>query len=145
MTTVTEPNVRRFSIDVELTNDEDIVRAKAGVITPDRVRRTTVRGVVDGGTTRLVIPSAIATQLGLEVSGSAQVRYADGRTGERPIAQRGHLAYGGRENVFNATIEADRESTLIGAIVLEDLDFLVDCSGQRLVPRNPKQIVSEAE
>jgi predicted aspartyl protease len=145
MTTVTDPNVGRFSIDVELTNDEDIVRAKAGVITPDRVRRTTVRGVVDSGATRLVIPSAIATQLGLEVSGSAQVRYADGRTAERPIAQRIHLSYGGRESVFNAIVEPDRESALIGAIVLEDLDFLVDCSGQRLVPRNPKQIVSEVE
>ena len=41
----------------------------------------------------------------------------------------------GRESVFNAIVEPDRESVLIGAIVLEDLDFLVDCVGQRLVPR----------
>jgi hypothetical protein len=31
------------------------------------------------------------------------------------------------------------------AIVLEDLDFLVDCTAQRLVPRDPKQIISVAE
>jgi hypothetical protein len=55
------------------------------------------------------------------------------------------LAFGGRDSVFNAIVEPARESALIGAIVLEDLDFLVDCTGQRLVPRDPKQIVSEAE
>jgi hypothetical protein len=52
---------------------------------------------------------------------------------------------GGRERVFNAIVEPERESVLIGAIVLEELGFLVDCPGQRLVPRDPKQIVSEAE
>ena len=42
-------------------------------------------------------------------------------------------------------IEPRRRSTLIGAIVLEDLDFLVDCTAQRLVPRDPKFVVSEIE
>ena len=42
-------------------------------------------------------------------------------------------------------VEPGRESALIGAIVLEDLDFLVDCAGQRLVPRDPKHIISEVE
>ena len=31
------------------------------------------------------------------------------------------------------------------AIVLEDLDFLVDCANGRLVPRDPKHIISEVE
>jgi hypothetical protein len=87
----------------------------------------------------------IAQQLGLETSGSAKVRYADGRTADRNIVKEVHLTYGGRDSVFNAIVEPDRESVLIGAIVLEDLDFLVDCINQRLVPRDPKQIVSEAE
>jgi len=26
-----------------------------------------------------------------------------------------------------------------------DLDFLIDCTGQRLVPRDPNQIISEIE
>jgi hypothetical protein len=42
-------------------------------------------------------------------------------------------------------VEPGRESALIGMIVLEDLDFLVDCAGQRLVPRDPNQIISEVE
>lgn len=145
MTASEEPAMGRFSVELELANHEDLFRAKAGLIPPGEVRRVRVRGVVDSGATRLVIPAIVRQQLGLEPSGSAKVRYADGRTAERTIVKDLHLAYGGRESVFNAIVEPDRESVLIGAIVLEDLDFLVDCAGQRLVPRDPKQIVSEVE
>ena len=140
-----EPNVGRFSVEVEIANDEDLVRAKSGLITSEQVRRASIRGVVDGGATRLVIPESLVQNLGLETSGQIQVRYADGRIADRPIARRVHLAYGGRDSVFNAVVEPGRESALIGAIVLEDLDFLVDCANQRLVPRDPKHIISEVE
>jgi predicted aspartyl protease len=140
-----EPTMGRFSVEVELTNHEDLYRAKAGIIAPGDVRRARVRGVVDSGATRLVIPGSLARQLGLESSGSAKVRYADGSTAERTIVKDVHLSYGGRESVFNAIVEPTRDSILIGAIVLEDLDFLIDCGGQRLVPRDPHQIVSEIE
>jgi clan AA aspartic protease len=145
MTVAKEPTMGRFSVEVELANNKDRYRAEIGLISPDQVRHARVRGVVDSGATRLVIPASIATQLGLETSGSAKVRYADGHTAERNIVKDVHLAYGGRESTFNAIVEPARESILIGAIVLEDLDFLVDCIGQRLVPRDPNQIVSEAE
>jgi hypothetical protein len=137
MTTMKEQAMGRFSVEVELSNYDDAMRARAGLILPEQVRRARVRGVVDSGATRLVIPEAIA--------GRAKVHYADGRASERAIVKDVHLAYGGRESVFNAIVEPDRQSILIGAIVLEDLDFLVDCGSQRLVPRDPKLIVSEAE
>jgi len=145
MIAIKEPTMGRFSVEVELANLKDLFRAEAGLIPPDQVRRAKVRGVVDSGATRLVIPGSLARQLGLETTGSAKVRYADGRTADRSIVKDIHLAYGGRDSVFSAVVEPDRESVLIGAIVLEELDFLVDCAGQRLVPRDPKQIVSEAE
>jgi predicted aspartyl protease len=135
----------RFSVEVELANNFDFLRAKAGEIRPDQVRKVRVRGVVDSGATRLVISEAVARQLGLEMSASTTVRYADGRTAQRAIADQIHLTYGGRQSVFNAIVEPGRDSALIGAIVLEDLDFLVDCANQRLQPRDPKQIISEVE
>jgi predicted aspartyl protease len=145
MVAAEEQKMGRFSVEVELINDQDLVRAEAGDIPMQQVRRIRIRGVVDTGATRLVIPESVAKQLGLGISGSVNVRYADGRTADRSIAQRIRLKYGGRESVFNAVVEPARESLLIGAIVLEDLDFLADCVGQRLVPRDPKQIISEAE
>jgi predicted aspartyl protease len=145
MTAIQEPTVGRFSVDVVLTNQEDLVRAKDRRIDPSQVRRVTVRGVVDSGATRLVIPAAIAEKLGLEISGTVKVRYADGRTAERPVARLIHLAYAGRAGTFTAVVEPDRESALIGAIVMEDLDLIVDCTTQRLIPRDPDHIISEIE
>lgn len=140
-----EQKMGRFSVEVELANHEDQIHAKAGHISPKQVRRMRIRGVVDSGATRLVIPSSVAKQLGLEVSGSATVRYADRRTAKRDIVDDVYLSYGGRGSTFNAIVEPKRRSVLIGAIVLEDLDFLVDCGNERLVPRDPKRIVSEIE
>ena len=137
--------VGRFSVEVDLANADDIMRAGAGLISPAQVRRARVRGVVDTGAARLVIPESIATQLGLTITGSAKVRYADGHTADRGIAQLVHLSYAGRESIFNAIVEPARESILIGAIVLEDLDLIVDCTTQRLIPRDPNQIISEIE
>jgi len=145
MITAKEQQMGRFSVEVELANNEDLLRAKIGLISPDQVRRERIRGVVDSGATRLIIPAVVAQRLGLETAGNSKVRYADGRTAERSIVKGVYLSYAGRDSVFKAIVEPDRESALIGAIVLEDLDFLVDCVGQQLVPRDPKQIVSEAE
>jgi hypothetical protein len=50
-----------------------------------------------------------------------------------------------RNGVFRAIVEPERTSALIGAIVLEDMDFVVDCRQQRLVPRDPDRIQSEIE
>ena len=135
----------RFSVEVDLANDEDLFRVNAGLIDAKEVRRVRIRGVVDSGAARLVIPESVARQLGLGVSGQSRVRYADGHTAERAIVHHVHLSYGGREGVFNAVVEPDRDSALIGAIVMEDLDLLIDCVTQQLVPRDPKQIISEIE
>lgn len=145
MTIAEEPKMGRFSIEVELSNHKDIVLSEAGHLSPQQIRRTKIRGVVDSGATRLVIPESVVKQLGLETSGTAKVRYADGRTSERLIVKDVHLAYGGRESVFSAVVEPGRDSILVGAIVMEELDFLVDCIGLRLVPRDANQIVSESE
>lgn len=139
------PSVGRFSVDVVLTNQDDLVRAKDGRISAGQVRRVTIRALVDSGATRLVIPASVADQLGLEISGTVKVRYADGRTAERTIARGIQLAYAGRDGTFNAIVEPGRDSAIIGAIVMEDLDLIVDCITQRLVPRDPKQIIAEIE
>jgi predicted aspartyl protease len=145
MATIKETEAGRFSIDLELVNDKDLANAETGAMPADQVRRLTARGVVDSGATRLVIPESVAKRLGLEASGSVEVRYADGRIAERPIVERVRLTYAGRSSVFNAIVEPGRESALVGAIVLEDLDLLVDCGNQRLVPRDPRKIISEIE
>ena len=145
MVSVKDDRMGRFAVDVELASNRDVVLAEAGRIRPDEVRRLTLRGVVDTGATRLVIPQTTAEQLGLPITGQASVRYADGRTAQRPMAGGISLTWGGRSSVFNAIVAPDRDSALLGAIVLEDLDLVVDCTRQTLAPRDPKQIISEVE
>ena len=70
----------RFSVELSVTNAQDIGRAADGTIPPSAVRRTTLRGLVDTGATRLVLPAAVALELGLPAGGETSVRFADGRT-----------------------------------------------------------------
>ena len=135
----------RFSVDVELANYSDLNLARAGHLPFESVRRVKIRGVIDTGATRLVLPAAVAKQLGLPHAGKINARYADGRKAVRNLVDGVHLEMLGRSSVFKAAVEPKRESALIGAIVMEDLDFLVDPTMQRLFPRDPKMIVSELE
>ncbi len=139
------PGSTHFSVIVELANSGDLSRADAGDIPAQQVRRLTIRGLVDSGATRLVIPESVVRELGLQTTGEATVRYADGHTARRAMARAVHLTYGDRSSVFNAIVEPDRDSALIGAIVMEDLDLVVDCTGQTLTPRDPERIISEIE
>jgi len=137
--------VGRFSVEFEVGNYADIELARRGMLKPKQVRRQMIRGVVDSGAARFVLPGAVVEELGLPVSGKVRVRYADGRRATRRSAQGAYVKLLGRDGTFNAVVEPKRETALIGAIVLEDLDLLVDCQQQRLVPRDPHGAVYEIE
>jgi predicted aspartyl protease len=135
--------VGRFSVEFNVANFADIANAREGVLQPDKVRRQTISGVVDCGATQLVLPLAVVKRLGLKSSGKVKVRYADERTTLRDMVEGVYIEILGRHSVFSAIVEPKRRSALIGAIVLEALDLLVDCTNQRLVPRDPKYVISE--
>jgi predicted aspartyl protease len=136
----------RFSVDVELVNNEDLIKARSGMLDPAKVRRVTISGLVDTGAARLVLPQSAVKALGLPVKAKkVKVRYADGRRAMRAEADEVRLFYLGRDGAFSAVIEPKRETALIGAIVLKELDLLVDSTMSRLVPRDPHYVVSEIE
>lgn len=135
----------RVSVKFEVANYEDILAAKQGAIPHEKARRMEVEGVVDPGATRLILPESVVTQLGLTPEGTAKVKYADERTAIRPMVKNVWLQCLGRDSIFSAIVEPSRKTALIGAIVLEELDLLLDCATQRLIPRDPDTIISEAE
>ena len=137
--------VGRFSVDIEVANNDDLALARRGLLPPDQVRRETIPGVVDSGAVRLVLPEAVVNRLGLPLGDPIPVRYADGRRDQRRQAKGVFAQLLGRDGTFTAIVEPNRDTALIGAIVLEDLDFLVDCAQQRLVPRDPSGPLSEIE
>jgi predicted aspartyl protease len=140
-----EKAVGRFSVEFELANYEDMALANRGLLPPDKVRRQTIKGVVDNGAAMLVLPQSVVKQLGLRLKRKAKVRYADGRTRLRWEAAGAHVELLGRDDTFSAVVEPQRKDALIGAIVLEALDLLVDSRNQRLIPRDASGPIYEIE
>jgi predicted aspartyl protease len=145
MVATRDKKMGRFKVEVELANNDDLAAVRRGDLAPDKVRRAKILGVVDSGATRLVLPSAVAEQLGVPATGKVKVKYANGGTARRDWVEGVYLELQGRHSVFTATLEPKRDTALIGAFVLEELDFLIDCTKAMLYPRDPKMLVSEAE
>jgi predicted aspartyl protease len=140
-----EKKVGKFKVEIELANYEDMIKARNDLLPHAQVRRVKILGVVDSGATRLVLPQATVKELGLPTTGKVKVTYANGSSAKRPQVEGVYLDLLGRHGVFTASVEPKRDTALVGAIVLEDLDFLVDCSKARLYPRDPDFVVSEIE
>jgi predicted aspartyl protease len=138
-------DVGRFSVEIEVANNDDLALVRRGLLPPDQVRRETIQGVVDSGAARLVLPEAVVKRLGLPLGDSIPVKYADNRRARRKVVKGVFAQLLGRDGIFTAVVEPKRDTALIGAIVLEDLDFLVDCKNQRLVPRDPSGPLTEIE
>jgi clan AA aspartic protease len=138
MRTIGANGVGRFSVEFEIVNREDLVRAKDGTIPRNNVRRMKIAGVVDPGAVTLVLPQAVVKNLGLPLGDKIKVRYADGRRAQRRVAEEADVKLLGRHDTFSAIVEPKRNTALIGVFVLEILDLLVDPKNQRLIPRDPK-------
>ncbi len=136
----------RFTVEFEVVNNEDQVNARTGHLDADKVRRKKVKGYVDPGAALLVLPESVAKELGLPVKeAKIKVRYADGRRAKRSEVDEARVFLLGRDAVFTAIVEPKRDTALIGAIVLEQLDLLVDCKKARLMPRDPDGVLAEIE
>ena len=135
----------RVLTEVGLANNQDVQLWKANMIAEDKVRRVRIQAVIDTGANHLVLPSAVAKALGLPTAGDVGVRYADGRSARRELVEQVELELLGRTSTFRASLEPDRTTALVGAIVMEDLDLLVDCGKQIVFPRDPDRIITEIE
>src|SRR5437868_1330606 len=137
-----EETVGRILTEVSLANNQDVQLWKAGVISAEKVRRTQLQAVIGSGANYLVLPTAAAKALGLSKAGEVTVRYADGRSCSKDVVEQVELELLGRKGTFRALLEPDRTTALVAAIVMEDLDLLVDCGKQIVFPRDPKGIVA---
>lgn len=135
----------RVTVDVRLASNRDVILHESGMIPAERVRRLTIQGTVDPGASMLVIPTAVADQLGLPRTRKMTVTYGDRRTAERDLVGQVEVELLGRKSTFDAVLEPARTTVLVGAIVLEALDLLVDCRNQQLIPRDPAGMTAEIE
>lgn len=105
------------------------------VFEPDKVIE--FEAVIDTGTTMLVLPQDVIDKLNLRKMREVKVRYADNRTEMKSIYGIVTLEICGRAGEFNVLAEPEGAPPLVGQIILEQLDLIVE-PGRRKVLPNPR-------
>jgi len=119
-------------VRVVLTNHREAVMARLGQLDTSRVHRYETEALIDTGAVRSTIPAAVAERLGLFRLRKTDAKYADGRVEEVDMTEAVTVEILGRETEMNPMILG--EQILLGVMVLEGLDLMVDCNRNRLVP-----------
>jgi len=129
-------------VRAKLTNAGDEALVRRGMLKQEDVRTYEADALVDSGAARTVLPSDVVSRLGLGITGHVVAEYADGRKEALGVTEPLFVELAGRRTVDDAMVLGDE--VLIGQTVLEKLDLLVDCHGQRIVPNpaHPDQIVN---
>lgn len=95
-----------------------------------------IDALVNTGATMVVLPQDIVQQLGLRRVREVKVRYADNRVEMKPVYRAVIMQILGREGTFDVIGEEENSQPLIGQVVLEVLDLVVDPRTRKLMP-NP--------
>lgn len=103
----------------------------------DPAKSIEVDAVIDTGATMLVLPQDLVEALNLRKIRDARVRYANKKTELKAVYGVVTLELKGRLGNFDVLAEAKGSEPLVGQIVLEELDLVVDASTRTLIP-NPR-------
>ena len=126
-------------VKVRIVNLRDMLFFEDGQIEKKEIRSLEVNALVDTGAVMLVLPQDEVAYLGLKERRKVTVRYADDRTEERFVAGPLFLEipgdWGERNMSTDCIVGPPASEALIGQIVLEELDLMVDCVENRLKPR----------
>jgi predicted aspartyl protease len=120
-------------VELELENYADRVLAKRGYLDQEAVRAQKVKVLADTGSTMLVLPEDLVDALGLEHQGKVVAIYADERKEERDTGVI-TVRVAGRSVETRCVVGPPGSEPLLGQIVLEELDLLVDSKERKLVP-----------
>ena len=125
--------VGKVIVAAKIENLEDLYAAKKGTLSPDQVRTVEVPdALIDTGATMLSLPAKLIAQLGLERLHTRRARTAAG-IAEFGVYSTVQLTVQGRDCRLDVAEVSDDCPVLIGQLPLENLDFVVDPVGQRLI------------
>ena len=119
-------------VQVTLINYREEVLARLGQLDASQVHRYETEALIDTGAVRSVIPPAVADRLGLLRLDRTEAKYANSAVEEVDVTEVFTVEILGRRTRTTAMILG--EQILLGVMVLEDLDLMVDCHRNRLVP-----------
>ncbi len=123
-------------VEIILENYRDRVLYENGYLSPENIRTEKVKVLADSGSTMLVLPQDLVERLGLVIKkDKVIVTYADERKEARPVAGTLTVRVGDRSMETDCVVNPPASEPLLGQIILERLDLLVDCKEGKLVPR----------
>src|ERR1041385_4671106 len=103
----------------------------------DAPRVVETDALVDTGAVKFYLKSSIIQQLGLRPIGEIRSRTMSARSEVRKVFAPVSLEIQGRTGRFDVVEVPDSLPNIVGQIPLEDLDWVVDCRNQKLIP-NPE-------
>ena len=103
----------------------------------DSAKSIEVDAIIDTGATMLVLPQELIDELGLRKIREATVKYANNQTQQKSVYAGLVVELKGRIGNFEAVAEVSGSQPLVGQIILEALDLVVDPRTQTLIP-NPR-------
>ena len=125
--------VGKVLVTAKVENLQDAYLARQGYVKADQVRSLEVTdALVDTGATQLSMPKHLIQQLGLEPTRMRQARTSAGVVSVQ-VYEAVRLTIQGRDCLSDVTELPDDCPVLIGQLPLEQLDFVVDLGGQKLI------------
>jgi predicted aspartyl protease len=121
---------------IKVVNWFDLESLAAGTRT-ESPRAFETEALVDTGAVKLYLKASLIGELGLRHVGEVQTRTMSNRLEVRKVFAPVALEIQGRTGRFDVVEIPDSLPNIIGQIPLEDLDWVVDCRNQRLIP-NPE-------
>ncbi len=130
-------------VEVKLENTTDRELVLRGILTEDQVRSFNIEVIADTGAVMLVLPQDEVEALGLREIRKAVFRYADERKEERAVAGPVTVRVDGRGATVDCIVGPPNSEPLLGHVVLEIMDLLVDPLQQKLIPRPESPFLPE--
>ncbi len=105
-----------------------------------------IEALIDTGATMISVPQSVIEELGLRKLRETTVRYADNRRVAKPVYGVVTAEIKGRAGEFDVLAEPNGSRPLVGQILLEQLDLIVDPGGRRVIanPRSPEMPMVES-
>ncbi len=122
-------------ITVKLENDRDLMRFEEGRIEAQAIRGAEIDAMVDTGAVMILLPQDVVEALGLVTIDKAIVTLANDEKIELDIAGTISLTACNRKMKTDCLVGPPLCEPLIGQLVLERLDLIIDPLKRTITPR----------
>jgi predicted aspartyl protease len=134
-------DVGKVMTRIKVANWDDLALLANGART-EKPRALETDALVDTGAVKFYLKSSIIRELGLRPVGEVNTRTMSNRSEARTVFSPVALEIQGRTGRFDVVEIPDSLPNIVGQIPLEDLDWVVDCKNQKLIP-NPEHTHGE--